>query len=100
MSGSTPNGAPIEPLVIPDHVLRVHRRLVDAGHRSLLAGGAVRDHLLGRVAKDFDLATSAIPDAVDQLFEKTVLVGAQFGVVRVSHSAATTRPDSNSASGM
>lgn len=104
MSGSTPNGAPIEPLVIPDHVLRVHRRLVDAGHRSLLAGGAVRDHLLGRAAKDFDLATSAIPDAVDQLFEKTVLVGAQFGVVRVVEpegevEVATFRADIGSADG-
>jgi poly(A) polymerase len=83
MAGSTPNGDTLDPLVIPDHVLRVHRCLVEAGHRSLLAGGAVRDHLLGQVAKDFDLATSALPEQVDALFGKTVLVGARFGVVRV-----------------
>ncbi|MGE4619531.1 MAG: CCA tRNA nucleotidyltransferase [Planctomycetota bacterium] len=83
MSGSTPNGDSSGPLVIPDHVLRVHRRLVEAGYRSLLAGGAVRDHLLARPAKDFDLATDALPEQVDALFDKTVLVGAQFGVVRI-----------------
>ena len=83
MVGSTPNGESLATLEIPDHVMRVHRRLVDAGHRSLLAGGAVRDHLLALPPKDFDLATSAIPEVVDGLFEKTVLVGAQFGVVRI-----------------
>jgi len=83
MAGSTPNDQPITTPEIPDHVLRVHRRLVEGGHRSLLAGGAVRDHLLGLPPKDFDLATSAVPEVVDALFEKTVLVGAQFGVVRI-----------------
>ena len=83
MTGSTPNEGATDKLAIPEHVLRVHRRLVEAGHRSLLAGGAVRDHLLGKEPKDFDLATSALPDAVDALFDKTVLVGAQFGVVRI-----------------
>ncbi|MEC9476609.1 MAG: CCA tRNA nucleotidyltransferase [Planctomycetota bacterium] len=104
MSGSTPNGESSSPLVIPDHVVRVHRRLVEAGYRSLLAGGAVRDHLLGRTAKDFDLATSALPEQVDALFEKTVLVGAQFGVVRVvvdegEVEVATFRADIGSADG-
>ena len=104
MAGSTPNGDTLEPLVIPDHVLRVHRCLSEAGHRSLLAGGAVRDHLLGQAAKDFDLATSAVPDQVDALFEKTVLVGAQFGVVRVVEpegevEVATFRADIGSADG-
>ena len=83
MSGSTPKGIPDEPLVIPDAVRKVHDRITGAGHRSVLAGGAVRDYLLGLEPKDFDLATSAHPDQIDALFEKTVLVGAQFGVVRV-----------------
>ncbi|MEE2883108.1 MAG: CCA tRNA nucleotidyltransferase [Planctomycetota bacterium] len=104
MAGSTPNGDRLRPFVIPDHVLRVHRCLVEAGHRSLLAGGAVRDHLLERVAKDFDLATSALPEQVDALFDKTVLVGAQFGVVRVvleegEVEVATFRADIGSADG-
>ncbi|OUU24705.1 MAG: hypothetical protein CBC13_03040 [Planctomycetia bacterium TMED53] len=69
--------------MIPDAVRRVHDRITAAGHRSVLAGGAVRDYLMGLEPKDFDLATSAHPDQIDALFEKTVLVGAQFGVVRV-----------------
>ena len=75
--------APHPPPALPPSVRAVHRRLVDAGEESLLAGGAVRDLLLGRPAHDFDLATSAPPDRVSELFERTVLVGAQFGVVRV-----------------
>lgn len=61
----------------------VAERLREAGERVLLCGGSVRDHLLGRPVHDFDLATSAAPDRVTELFERTVLVGAQFGVARV-----------------
>jgi len=64
-------------------VQSVRARLVAAGEEALLAGGAVRDHLLGRPAHDFDIATSAPPERVAALFPRTVLVGAQFGVVRV-----------------
>ncbi len=74
---------PCEPPKLPAAAERVHRRLVEAGEQSLLAGGAVRDHLLGRPAHDFDIATSAHPDRVAELFARTVMVGAQFGVVRV-----------------
>lgn len=72
---------------LPDAVRRVHRRLIEAGEESLLAGGAVRDLLLGRPAVDFDIATSAHPERVAELFPRTVLVGAQFGVVRVLEGA-------------
>lgn len=58
-------------------------RLRGAGHRALFAGGCVRDHLLGVPPKDFDVATSARPGEVAALFERTVLVGAAFGVVLV-----------------
>lgn len=71
------------PLELPPAVRRVHLRLIEAGEQSLIAGGAVRDHLLGKPAKDFDIATSAHPEQVAVLFPRTVLVGAQFGVVRV-----------------
>lgn len=63
--------------------LSVLKALRDEGHEAFFAGGAVRDMLLGVVAKDFDIATSAPPDTVIALFEKTVEVGAQFGVIRV-----------------
>ncbi|MDR7446642.1 MAG: CCA tRNA nucleotidyltransferase [Armatimonadota bacterium] len=58
-------------------------RLRQAGFEAYLAGGCVRDVLLGRAPKDYDVATSATPDQVQALFPRTVAVGAAFGVVRV-----------------
>src|SRR5262245_48642646 len=59
------------------------RRLRTAGHEAYFAGGCVRDQLLGRPPLDFDVATSAPPDAVQGLFRHTVPVGEQFGVILV-----------------
>ena len=59
------------------------RRLVEAGHQALLAGGCVRDLLLGREPQDYDVATDALPERVCALFRATRRVGAQFGVVLV-----------------
>ena len=59
------------------------RQLRAAGHQAYLAGGCVRDRLLGREPLDFDVATSAPPEAVQALFRRTVPVGAQFGVILV-----------------
>ena len=67
----------------PDAAIRIIQTLEAAGHRALLAGGCVRDALLGSPPKDWDIATDAAPETVQDLFEKTVAVGAQFGVVRV-----------------
>jgi poly(A) polymerase len=53
-------------------------------------GGCVRDLLLGREPKDFDVATSARPEQVLSLFEKTFAVGAHFGVVLVSSGEIVT----------
>jgi len=61
----------------------IARRLREAGYVAYLAGGCVRDRLLGQEPKDFDVATSARPSVVQELFEKTVPVGLQFGVVVV-----------------
>lgn len=60
-------------------------RLQRAGHTAYLAGGCVRDHLLGIEAKDWDVATSATAEEVQDLFAGRVtdLVGKSFGVVRV-----------------
>lgn len=58
-------------------------RLVRAGHVALYAGGCVRDQLLGRAFHDIDIATSATPEQVQELFSHTVAVGAQFGVIVV-----------------
>jgi poly(A) polymerase len=59
-----------------------------ARYQAYFAGGCVRDLLLGLKAKDFDVATSATPDIVMGVFEKTYSVGAHFGVVLVCSLAA------------
>jgi poly(A) polymerase len=58
-------------------------RLQRHGFQALLAGGCVRDMLLGRPAKDYDVATDALPADVIRLFRRTLKVGAKFGVVIV-----------------
>src|SRR6516164_4821654 len=54
------------------------------GYEAYLAGGCVRDLLLGRVPLDYDVATSATPDVVLEMFPRTFAVGAHFGVVLVA----------------
>src|SRR6185369_12905521 len=61
----------------------VVRRLRAAGFETYLAGGCVRDRLLGRTPADYDVATAAPPEAVRKLFRRTVGVGAAFGVILV-----------------
>jgi tRNA nucleotidyltransferase/poly(A) polymerase len=56
------------------------------GFEALIAGGAVRDLLMRRTPGDVDIATSATPDQVENLFKQTVAVGKAFGVVRVIES--------------
>jgi len=63
--------------------MQIIKRLRRQGHQALLAGGCVRDKLLGRPASDYDVATSAVPDEVVALFRRTLKIGARFGVVMV-----------------
>jgi len=63
--------------------IKIIERLRREGFHALLAGGCVRDMLLGRRAKDYDVATEAKPQDVIHLFRRTLKVGAQFGVVIV-----------------
>ncbi len=67
---------------------RIVERLRAAGHEAFFAGGCVRDMLLGKTAHDIDVATSAHPADVQKLFQRTVAVGAQFGVVVVLEDGA------------
>ncbi len=74
------------------------RRLRSGGHQALLAGGCVRDLLRGEVPRDYDVATSARPGQVEELFEETRAVGKQFGVCLVildgsPYEVATFRRD-------
>ena len=72
----------------PDEVLdpdavKVVRRLVDKGHEAYLVGGCVRDLLFGLQPKDFDLATSAQPNEVRQLFRNCRIIGRRFRLAHI-----------------
>ncbi len=77
------------PLLSPLHqrefAREVLQRLRVAGYDAYWAGGCVRDHLMRRTPKDYDVATNALPDQVRDLFgrRRTVPVGAAFGVIMV-----------------
>jgi poly(A) polymerase len=62
---------------------RIALALRESGYSAYLAGGCVRDLLLGREPADYDVTTSATPQEVMRLFPQTYAVGAQFGVVLV-----------------
>jgi hypothetical protein len=62
---------------------QICEQLRKAGHAAYFAGGCVRDLLLDREPKDYDVATSAVPAEVLAMFERTQAVGAHFGVVLV-----------------
>lgn len=66
-----------------DSAMRIIRTLREAGFEALLAGGCVRDLLLRRRPKDYDVVTSARPDQIKELFDNTIAVGERFGVVKV-----------------
>ncbi len=83
---------------------QVALRLLDAGFETYFAGGCVRDALLGREPRDFDLATAALPGQVEALFPRTLDVGRAFGVMVVrqpgaSVEVATFRTDGDYADG-
>ncbi|MCH8841175.1 MAG: CCA tRNA nucleotidyltransferase [Planctomycetes bacterium] len=68
-----------------DFALEIVKKLRDAGHEALWAGGCVRDRLLSLEPKDYDVATSARPEEVRELFghRRTLAIGAAFGVISV-----------------
>jgi poly(A) polymerase len=66
-----------------EFAVAVVSRLREAGYQALWAGGCVRDELLDLEPGDYDVATDARPEEVQQLFRRTVAVGASFGVVEV-----------------
>jgi tRNA nucleotidyltransferase (CCA-adding enzyme) len=84
---------------IPEEVLEIARTLEQAGHEAWCVGGALRDHLLGDTHTDYDIATSAPPEAVQRLFRRTAAVGLRHGTVgvidraRVMHEVTTFRRD-------
>ena len=85
-------------LNIPSDIKNIHKLFKKNKKKLFVVGGAVRDAILGKNPKDFDLATDAKPDEVLAIAKKgglkTVEVGKQFGVVIVGgHEIATFRKD-------
>jgi tRNA nucleotidyltransferase (CCA-adding enzyme) len=77
---------------VPPAVRQICEQLEEAGHQAVTVGGAVRDAILGRVAGDWDVATSAKPDEVMALFRRTIPTGLQHGTVTVLTGAARGAP--------
>jgi len=68
---------------ISPNALKVLYRLKSAGYDAYLVGGGVRDMLLGREPKDFDIATNALPDDVKKIFRNCMLIGRRFRLAHV-----------------
>ncbi len=64
-----------------DAALQIVKKLRAAGHTVLFAGGCVRDALLGRTPKDYDVVTDATPERLKKLFPRAREVGVKFGVL-------------------
>ena len=85
-------------MAVPSDIRSIHTLFKQNGYKLYVVGGAVRDAILGKSPKDFDLATDAKPDKVLDMARnggfKTVEVGKSFGVVIVGgHEIATFRKD-------
>lgn len=74
---------------IPDNVLKVLYRLQRSGYRAYLCGGSVRDLLMGRVPKDFDIATDAHPMEIRRLFRNSRIIGRRFRLVHILFQGMT-----------
>jgi poly(A) polymerase len=72
--------------MLKDFAISIIGTLRQHGYQAYLAGGCVRDLLLHREPADYDIATSAPPDQVMEIFHESYAVGAQFGVVLVPQS--------------
>lgn len=87
---------------IPLDILAIHDIFQASGHELLLVGGCVRDAVMGKRPKDFDLATDALPDRVEQILQahgyRTLPTGKAFGIINVitdddQYEIATYRED-------
>ena len=70
-------------LEISDGAEQILKKLNNAGHMAYIAGGAVRDLLMDKTPHDYDIATSALPEEVKALFERTIDTGIKHGTVTV-----------------
>ena len=67
-------------ITIPEYVYNVADILISNGYEAFLVGGAVRDAILKKDPKDFDIATNALPDKIEAIFPRSVNINAKFGI--------------------
>ena len=72
--------------ILPDSVMNILSRLNTDGFSAFVAGGAVRDTIMGKTPHDYDIATSARPEEVKKLFRRTIDTGIKHGTVTVVHN--------------
>jgi len=82
-TGEGADAPDIDPTWLDGDAVRVLLRLSQNGHQAYLVGGCVRDLLIGRTPKDFDIATSATPNQVKGLFRNCRLIGRRFRLAHV-----------------
>ena len=82
-ASQTPAGPQIDPARLDADAVRVVLRLRQHGYEAYLVGGCVRDLLVNRSPKDFDIATSATPNQVRDLFRNSRLIGRRFRLAHV-----------------
>ena len=70
-------------MTVKQTAIEIVKTLQKHGYKAFFAGGCVRDMIMGKVSIDYDIATSALPQDIINLFGKTIPVGVQFGVVIV-----------------
>jgi poly(A) polymerase len=73
----------IDVKLLDERAVRVVETLQQGGYEAYVVGGAVRDLLLGRRPKDFDVATNATPEQVKSLFRRAFIIGRRFRIVHV-----------------
>ena len=95
MADVTETPEPVLPVILPrsehgisrkridENTLKVLYRLARQGYQAYLVGGGVRDLLLGRTPKDFDVGTNATPNQVKKLFRNGFLVGRRFRLAHI-----------------
>ena len=87
-------------MTLPEKVNHIIHSLTDAGFEAYAVGGCVRDMLLGREPKDYDITTSARPEEVKKIFRRTIDTGIKHGTVTVmtgkeGYEVTTYRLDGN-----
>lgn len=73
----------IDPANVDKEVVAIVRRLASHGYSAYLVGGAVRDLLLGKRPKDFDIVTDALPNRIRKIFSNSRIIGKRFKLVHV-----------------